>query len=149
MAESILPHSMIKRLGHLCFRTHQLPVMTTFYRDTLGLELKFALRHDDGTAFGYYFAAGHMTFIEIFDHAGAAKQWGGSSDPLGPNEGVHYNHFCLEVTGLESFCAQLTAKGVEVTPVRTGMDHSKQAWLKDPDGNSLELMEYTARSLQL
>jgi catechol 2,3-dioxygenase-like lactoylglutathione lyase family enzyme len=140
---------MITRLGHLCLRTHQLPAMTAFYRDVLGLPVKFGLQHDDGTTFGYYFAAGHTTFVEIFDHAGAAKQWGGPGGRLGPNEGVHYNHFCLEVTGLEEFCARLTAAGVEVTPIRVGMDHSKQAWIKDPDGNAIELMEYTPRSLQL
>lgn len=140
---------MIKQLGHLCLRTHQLPVMTAFYCDTLGLTIKFSLKHDDGTAFGHYFAAGHTTFIEIFDHAGAAKQWGGPSGPLGPNEGVHYNHFCLEVTGLDAFRSQLIAKGVEVGPVQGGMDHSKQAWIMDPDGNAIELMEYTPQSLQL
>jgi catechol 2,3-dioxygenase-like lactoylglutathione lyase family enzyme len=123
--------------------------MVAFYRDVLGLKVKFSLKHDDGTEFGFYLAAGQTTFIEIFDHAGAAKQWGGPSSPLGPNEGVHYNHFCLEVTGLEPFCAQLKAKGVAVTPLAVGMDHSKQAWLKDPDGNAIELMEYTPQSLQL
>jgi len=29
------------------------------------------------------------------------------------------------------------------------MDGSLQAWIKDPDGNDIELMEYTRDSLQL
>jgi hypothetical protein len=29
-----------------------------------------------------------------------------------------------------------------------GVDNSRQAWIKDPDGNDIELMEYTDRSLQ-
>ncbi|HEX2862886.1 MAG TPA: VOC family protein [Lacunisphaera sp.] len=141
---------MIQRLGHLCFRTHQLPAMVAFYRDVLGLTVKFGLQHDDGTTFGYYLAAGHTTFIEIFDHAGAARQWGGPAGSLGPNEGVHYHHFCLEVKGLEDFLKQIEARGGKIDrPVKVGMDHSKQAWLKDPDGNAIELMEYTAKSLQL
>jgi len=140
---------MIQRLGHLCLRTHQLPRMIAFYRDVLGLTVKFALKHDDGTPFGYYLAAGHTTFIEIFDHAGAAKQWGGPADSLKRNEGTHYNHFCLEATGLEAFRERLVAQGVDTTPIKVGMDHSKQAWLKDPDGNAIELMEYTPQSLQL
>jgi hypothetical protein len=28
------------------------------------------------------------------------------------------------------------------------MDGSRQCWIKDPDGNSIELMEYTSNSLQ-
>jgi hypothetical protein len=30
-----------------------------------------------------------------------------------------------------------------------GMDNSRQAWVADPDGNEIELMEYGAASLQL
>ena len=123
--------------------------MIEFYRDGLGLTVKFGLKHDDGTTFGYYLAAGHTTFIEIFDHAGAARQWGGPGGPLHANVETYYNHFCLEVIGLEAFREQLIAKGLAVTPVAVGMDHSKQAWLKDPDGNAIELMEYTPASLQL
>jgi hypothetical protein len=29
------------------------------------------------------------------------------------------------------------------------MDNSRQAWIADPDGNSIELMEYGYSSLQL
>lgn len=128
---------------------HQLPAKLAFYRNGLGLPVKFALKHDDGTPFGYYLAAGHTTFVEIFDRAGAVKQWGGENLPLRPHDGSHYNHFCFEVTGLEAYCAKLSAQGVAVRPISVGMDHSKQAWIKDPDGNTIELIECTPKSLQL
>ena len=32
---------------------------------------------------------------------------------------------------------------------KLGMDHSCQAWIADPDGNAIELMEYGYSSLQL
>jgi lactoylglutathione lyase len=141
---------MIKRLGHLCLMSHQLPAMIAFYRDGLGLPIKFSLKHDDGTAFGHYFGAGNLTFIEIFDRAGAVRQWGGDAARLKSHAGTHFNHFCLEVTGIEEFCAKLQAKGIVMDRLTTvGMDHSKQAWLKDPDGNVIELMEYTPKSMQL
>jgi lactoylglutathione lyase len=69
--------------------------------------------------------------------------------PLKPNESTHYNHFCFEVTGLEQYVARLEAKGVKVIPIKVGMDHSKQAWINDPDGNRIELMAYTPKSMQL
>jgi catechol 2,3-dioxygenase-like lactoylglutathione lyase family enzyme len=140
---------MIKKLGHLCFFTNQLPTMIAFYRDVLGLPVKFTMRNDDGFEFGYYFAIGDMTFIEIFDQAGAVKQWGGDSTPRRPNQGVRYGHFCFEVTEIERVVTDFQAKGLSVVPVKVGMDNSKQAWIKDPDGNEIELMEYTPRSLQL
>jgi hypothetical protein len=57
-------------------------------------------------------------------------------------------HLCLEVTGLADFRETLLARGVSVGPLRSGMDHSVQAGLTDPDGNRIELMEYTHRSAQ-
>lgn len=140
---------MIKKLAHLCFYTNQLDVMVGFYRDVLGFPVKFTMRNDDGFEFGYYFATGDMTFIEIFDQAGAVKQWGGDNTPRKPNTGVRYGHYCFEVVGLEQLVAELQGKGVSVVPVKVGMDHSKQAWIKDPDGNDIELMEYTPQSRQL
>ena len=141
---------MIRQLAHLCLMSHQLPAMTAFYRDGLGLPVKFSLKHDDGTAFGHYFGAGSMTFVEIFDRAGAVKQWGGDSEKLKSHVGTHFNHLCFEVTGLEEFCAKIAARGVVIDrPVKTGMDHSRQAWITDPDGNVIELMEYTPQSMQL
>ncbi|HVT74364.1 MAG TPA: VOC family protein [Lacunisphaera sp.] len=141
---------MIRQLAHLCLMSHQLPAMIAFYRDGLGLPIKFSLKHDDGTAFGHYFEAGHMSFIEIFDRAGAARQWGGdAAEKLRPHAGTHFNHFCFEVHGLEAYCATLESRGLKIDrPVKVGMDHSKQAWIHDPDGNVIELMEYTPQSMQ-
>lgn len=139
---------MIKQLAHVCFYTNQLDRMIAFYRDVLGFPVKFTMHNDDGFAFGYYFQTGERTFIEIFDQAGAVKQWGGDLSPRRPNEGVRYGHYCFEVVGLEALVAELEAKGISVIPIKVGMDHSKQAWIKDPDGNAIELMEYTAESLQ-
>lgn len=140
---------IIKQLAHLCFYTNQLDTMVAFYRDVLGFPVRFTMRTDDGFEFGYYFATGQTTFIEIFDQAGAVKQWGGDLSPRKPNDGVRYGHFCLEVLGLDEAVAELRAKGVEVRNIKTGVDHSRQAWITDPDGNSIELMEYTPKSLQL
>ena len=38
--------------------------------------------------------------------------------------------------------------GVTVTDKKLGSDNSWQAWLSDPDGNRIELHQYTAQSLQ-
>lgn len=139
---------MIKKLAHVCLFTDQLDPMIAFYRDVLGFPVKFTMKHDDGFAFGYYFACGDTTFVEIFDQRGAVKQWGGEIVAMRANQEARARHFCFEVEGLETLVASLERKGVKVRPISVGMDHSKQAWIKDPDGNDIELMEYTARSLQ-
>jgi len=141
---------MIKKLAHVCLFTDQLATMIAFYRDVLGFPVKFTMKNtDDGFEFGYYFAAGDVTFVEIFDQRRAVKQWGGQVRAMRSNEEAHTRHFCFEVNELEQVVTGLEAKGIKVRPISVGMDHSKQAWIKDPDGNDIELMEYTPRSLQL
>ena len=138
---------MIRQLAHVCFFTDQLDALVTFYRDGLGFPVKFTLATDDGELMGCYFDCGATTFIEVFVEQLAVKQWGGQVQALQP--GSQYKHFCLEVTGLDEVKAMLEARNVQVSAITMGMDFSRQAWIADPDGNAIELMEYTHASLQL
>lgn len=139
---------MIRQLAHICFFTDQLDQMIDFYTKQLGLEVKFILYNKEEKPFGYYFACGQSTFLEVFDQTLAVQEWGGTIENLTGKRG-HYQHLCFEVVDLENFRAELLAKGIQVTETTIGLEHSKQAWIKDPDGNAIELMEYTTNSLQL
>lgn len=144
---------MIKQLAHLCLKTSQLERMTAFYRDGLGATVKFRYLNRAGEAIGCYFAFGTNTFVEIFDHADAHRR-SGSAKTLEPLEEprdpwlIRYNHFCLEVDDMDETVRTLESRGVVVTGRKTGNDRSRQAWIKDPDGNLIELQEYTRESRQ-
>ena len=144
---------MITQLAHLCFKTSQLDRMTSFYCDTLGATLKFRYRAKDGQPIGCYFAFGESTFVEVFDHAHAHRR-SQSPKPLEPLEEprdpwlMRYNHFCFQVENLDAYVALLESRGLSVTGRKTGNDRSRQAWIKDPDGNLIELQEYTPLSRQ-
>ena len=138
---------MIRKLAHLNFVTNDLESIIDFYVNKLGLKVKFTLDNKEGKPFGYYFACGDTTFLEFFDQKMASETWGGRVEEL--TIGTRYKHFCLEVTGLDDFCTALKSKGVEVSEISLGMDHSRQAWIADPDGNAIELMEYGYSSMQL
>lgn len=138
---------MIRKLAHINFVTNDLEKIIDFYVNKLGMKVKFTLDNKEGKPFGYYFTCGDTTFLEFFDQKMAAEVWGGSVEEL--NIGTRYKHFCLEVTGLDEFCRTLKEKGVEVTEIKLGMDNSRQAWIADPDGNAIELMEYGYSSMQL
>ena len=144
---------MIKQLAHLCFKTSQLEAMTTFYRDALGASVKFRYRNKAGQPIGCYFAFGEKTFVEVFDHADAHRR-SHSPKPLEPLEEprdpwlMRFNHFCLQIENLDDYVTLLESRGVTVTGRKTGNDHSRQAWIKDPDGNLIELQEYTPLSRQ-
>jgi len=138
---------MIRQLAHLNFVTNDLSRIIDFYVNKLGLQVKFTLDNKQGQPFGYYFECGNSTFLEFFDQAMAAEVWGGNVVEL--TIGTRYKHFCLEVTGLDEFCTELKNRGVTVSDISMGMDNARQAWIADPDGNQIELMEYSRSSLQL
>jgi lactoylglutathione lyase len=138
---------MIKQLAHLCFYTDRPQEMLDFYHKKLGMKIKFTFNNNAGEPFGWYIDCGNLTFIEIFDQKGAIEKWGGNIASL--KQGNRYQHLCLEVDHIEDFTEILKAKDIPINPVILGLDFSKQAWLKDPDGNSVELMEYTMKSLEL
>ena len=138
---------MIRQLAHLNFVTNDLEKIIDFYVNKLGMRVKFTLNNREGLPFGYYFECGNTTFLEFFDQAMSVEVWGGNVNEL--TTGTRYKHFCLEVTGLDEFCQDLKSKGVDVSKVSMGMDNARQAWIADPDGNQIELMEYGPSSLQL
>jgi len=129
---------MITGLAHVCFTVADLEASVAFYRDVLGLVPAFEFINDRGEKFGQYLHAGGRTFLELFQ--------GERVEPAGERQS--YRHLCLEVDDLRATAGALRRRGAEVSEVTAGSDHSLQAWLRDPDGNRIELHEYTADSKQ-
>ena len=138
---------MITQLAHINLFSDRHEEMVDFYTQKLGLKIAFTLDNNEGVPFGWYVECGKMTFIEIFNQAGAVRQWGGRVVAL--KHGSKYRHLCFEVKDLAAYSDLLIERGVNITSITVGMDNSKQAWIKDPDGNDIELMEYTPTSFQV
>ena len=128
---------MIVGLAHVCFTVKDLEASEAYYRDGLGLTPAFDFVDDAGRRFGTYLHAGGRNFIELF-----------SGDPAPPAKGQAFRHFCLEVDDIEAAAAELRGRGVAVSEIQLGSDGSYQAWLEDPDGNRIELHQYTPSSRQ-
>lgn len=128
---------MIKGLAHLCLIVKDLAASEDFYCRKLGLKPAFDFRREDGTKFGMYIHAGGRNFVEIFM---------GKPSPMSPTRS--FQHFCLEVEDFDATIAEFRRQGVDVTGVKLGSDQSWQGWLKDPDGNVIELHGYTPQSRQ-
>ncbi len=129
---------MIKGLSHACYVVADLKRSLAFYRDKLGLPLAFELNLNEGKTQGVYLHAGQRTFIELFQ---------GKAVPT-PGD-ASYKHICLEVDDIKATVATLRERGVTVGEISLGGDHSYQAWLADPDGNRIELHQFTDKSLQV
>lgn len=127
---------MFKRLAHVCIGATDLAASEHFYVDLLGMEKAFDFLRA-GRRFGFYVKAGETTFIEIFE------------ENAEPNfERPIIKHFCLEVEDLDAAAAKLAGRGVEVSAKKLGGDNNWQAWLTDPSGVRIEMMQYCADSTQ-
>lgn len=128
---------MITGIAHTCFIAADLEKSIDFYQNQLGLAHAFDFRNNAGERTGVYLHVGGRNFIEIF---------AGKPEPVAENQ--PFKHMCLEVDNIETTVSDLCAKGLDVSDPKLGSDQSWQAWLKDPDGNPIELHAYTADSKQ-
>ena len=128
---------MITGLAHVCFVVRDLNKAVEFYVSKLGLPIAFEFKNEQGVRYGVYLKAGGRCFVELFH--GEVTAAGGKPS---------FQHICLEVEDIEKTVADLRGKGIEVGPITLGCDQSYQAWLKDMDGNAIELHAYTADSWQ-
>jgi catechol 2,3-dioxygenase-like lactoylglutathione lyase family enzyme len=127
---------MIKGFAHICFNVSDLDASIAFYRK-LGFAPAFEFLRDNGERYGIYLHIGGRCFIELFKGELAA-----------PAEKQSYKHFCLEVDDIEATAGELRTRGIKVGEIKLGKDQSFQAWLADPDGNRIELHQYTPQSKQ-
>lgn len=128
---------MITGIAHTCYVVNDLDASIAFYRDKLGLTPAFDFINEKGERYGVYLHVGRRNFVELFV-GGLAERAQRQS----------YQHLCLEVEDFDGTVKELRARGVEVTDVSLGTDKSWQAWIKDPDGNVMELHGYTPDSKQ-
>lgn len=129
---------MITAIGHVAFIISDLDRSLDFYCNKLGFRRAFQLDRE-GTPSPWIvylqIAPGH--FIELFPGGHGENE----PRPLG------YNHFCLLVDDMATTLKELEARRLPITgePVR-GLDNNWQYWLKDPDGNAIELMQIVSDS---
>ena len=129
---------MIIDLGHAAFAVHDLEASLGFYRK-LGIDEAFRLHHPDGSLMLVYLHVGGDRFVELF--------LGG---PAPESDRVHsFQHVCLLTDDLRGAVERLRGQGVAIErePVE-GLDGNLQAWVRDPDGNAVELMQLADGSPQ-
>jgi catechol 2,3-dioxygenase-like lactoylglutathione lyase family enzyme len=141
---------MITGLAHTAFLVSDLARSRRFYESALGFTHAFDFKLDTGEVIAHYLHISGRCFIELFK---------GQVEP--PAKRQSYHHFCLEVDDIQATVRTLRERGVEVGTVALdkdntwqvvpgevtlGVDHTWQAWLTDPDGNRIELHQYTPQS---
>jgi lactoylglutathione lyase len=129
---------MITDLGHIALAAHDLEQSLAFYAQ-LDIHEAFRLNHPDGRIMLIYLHVAGDRFIELFP--------GGV--PPDPEREGSFRHLCLLTDSLHDTVEQLRQAGVVIEKEPTlGLDHNWQAWIRDPDGNAIELMQLTEESPQ-
>jgi len=127
---------MVKGIAHACFIVRNLEETAEFYCGILGMKQAFDYVKE-GKRFGLYLHVGGRNFLELFER------------PHGETaERQSYQHLSLEVDNIREIVERLKSHGINVTEIGRGTDRSWGVKFPDPDGNLIELQEYTTESKQ-
>ena len=122
------------RFGHVAFRVADVERSIRWYAAAFGAREAFRANRADGSPQLVYVELAPGQFVELFPN--------GKNPIQEPPDPIGYAHTCLLVDDLPAALAHLAGLGVvPANPPRTGRAGQKLAFIADPDGNRLELME--------
>lgn len=132
----------ISGLAHVAIKVTDLGRSLNFYVSQLGFPEMMRLHNDDGEVWLVYLRITDDQYLEIFP---------GAEDDRAPGWNANgMNHMCLAVDDVKALVAEIEAAGIPLLmPLKLALDGNWQAWIEDPDGNRIELMQMDPRSMQL
>ncbi len=131
----------VKAIAHVAIRVKDIDASLAFYAGKLGFREMFRLFQDDGKLWIVYLRVTDDQYVELFPNA--------IGDRSPPAEAIGLNHLCLEVEDIDDSLADLEKAGIPLfRPKKMQVDRNWQAWIQDPDGNRIELLQMGKDSLQ-
>ncbi len=144
---AILTNSAVNHVG---IAVCDLAGMTDFYRDLLGMRVAEEITFDGPQAealLGIPGAAGRIVKlraanvrVELFAFSHPRPAAGKAERPVS-DFGI--NHLCLQVESMEDDHRRLVAAGIRFHCDPIDVGHAKVAYVRDPEGNVVELIELT------
>ena len=134
----------ITSLAHVAIKAKDLDRSLDFYVNKLGFPEMMRLPKPDGSPGPWlvYLRITDTQYLEIFPD--------GEGDRAPDWNDTAINHICLGVDDLDVTLRHLETVGIPLLrPRKMAGDGNWQAWIEDPDGNRIELMQMMPDCLQL
>jgi lactoylglutathione lyase len=128
------------QIGHTCIRVKDVDHTVRFYHDLLGMPV--VERRDPPSGTRMAALGSQANYLEVFELK--PDQPVADADP----QALRLNHFCLWVENMEDLEGRAAAAGhaflnpIHASPNWVGAA-IKVGWVTDPDGNRVELLEWT------
>ncbi|MET0744565.1 MAG: VOC family protein [Microvirga sp.] len=130
----------VSSIAHIAIRVKDVPRTLDFYVGQLGMREMMRLDRD-GRLWLLYLRVTDNQFLEVFSE--------GVGERAAERDAVGYNHLCLEIPDIDVALRELADAGVPIAREKQmGQDGNWQAWIEDPDGHRIELMQMMPDSLQ-
>jgi lactoylglutathione lyase len=121
-------------LGHIAISARDFAQLHTFYTTALGFRELYRLHTDQGDLLLVALRIAERQFLELFPDG---------ADVPPPPQTAGLNHLSLTVADLERTITVLAEHGVRLTHAfQSRQDGTRWAWITDPEGNRIELIEY-------
>ena len=121
-------------LNHVGIAVKNVDETVAFYKNTLGFKEAYALRRPDGGPLLTYLQISRDTFLEVL--------------PASADTPAGITHFAVEFGDLQAAVAHLRQRGLQAANPSLTPGKALFTRVRDPDGVSIEVMEFGAESLQ-
>lgn len=125
--------------GHVTFRVSDLERSIRWYADAFGARKAYHAKQEGDRPELLFLEFAKGQFVEFFTN--------GTNKARQPHAAIGYMHFCLQVDDLDAALEHLAAMNVRPDRPRfIGRAKQRIAFISDPDGNVIELMEIPPES---
>ena len=126
------------RFGHVAFKVADAERSVRWYGDAFGAKKIYHAEAQGERPELMFLEFSKGQCIELFT--------GGKNMPKSPLDPIGYIHFCVVVDNLEQALDHLAKMNVKPERKFIGRADQRIAFISDPDGNSIELMEIPPQS---
>lgn len=120
-------------IAHISLYAHDYDASRKFYSDFLGFEEPYSLKKPDGSPSMTFFKVNERQYIEL--------------SPENAPDTDRLNHFAIETNDADAMRQYLASVGIKVPDhVPKGRIGNLNFMIKDPEGHSVEIVQYPADS---